>query len=42
MSFGLEGEADVGSEAVGEVIALLTGETALGIASESDVVRGIG
>ena len=29
------------SEAVGEVMALLTGEAALGIANDSEVVRGI-
>lgn len=29
------------SEAVGEVIALLAGEAALGMANDSDVVRGI-
>lgn len=39
---GLGDKADLVSETVGEVIALPTGEAALGIANDSEVVRGIG
>ena len=39
--FELCGEVDVVSDAVGVVIALLTGEAALGIANDSEVERGI-
>lgn len=39
--FELRGEVDVVSDAVGVVIALLTGEAALGIANDSEMERGI-
>lgn len=40
---GLGGAADDGvSEAVGEVIALLTGEAPLGMVNVKDIGRGIG
>ena len=39
--FELCGEADAVSDTVGVVIALLTGEEALGIANDSEVDRGI-